>query len=127
MLRALKAPLTIALAAGTAANLVLAVTGCGGSNGVSLEGCLNGKGFLVQGNQRVVRGSSTGGVSFTLTVYASPAEGKRAFAGKHAKSTALIGSAVVDFTGNPPPYPGGPPAKLSKHALATIRSCLTQP
>jgi len=106
--------------------VVLALAGCGGKNPGSLADCLNGKGFLVQGNASVVRGSSAGGVSFTLTVYASSAAAKRAFASKNAKSKALIGSAVVDFTGNPPPPPGGPPAKLSKTALATIRSCLTQ-
>lgn len=102
---------------------VLVLAGCGGKH-ASLADCLNAKGFLVEGDSAVVRGTSAGGVSFTLTVYRTPAAAGRAFAALGPKATALIGRAVVDFSSNPPPYPGGPPAKLSKPALATIRTCL---
>ena len=126
MLRPPRTPLSIVAAVGATLSLTLVVAGCGGGSKVSLEGCLNGKGFLVQGDERVVRGSSEGGVNFTLTVYSDPAAAKRAIAGRSPKGTALIGNAVADFTGNPPPHPGGAPGKLSKAALATIRSCLPQ-
>ncbi len=107
--------------------LGLTLAGCGGGSRASLEACLNGKGFLVQGTKHVVRGSSSGGVSFTLTVYAGRAAARRVFASKSPAGIALIANAVVDFTGNPPAYPRGPPAKLSKAALATIRLCLAPP
>jgi hypothetical protein len=105
--------------------LFVALAGCGGTGRPPLETCLSGEDFLVQQTGQVVEGSSAGGVNFTLTVYASPAAARRALAGKKTKSAAVIGSAVVDFSGNPPPYPGGASAKLAKSALATIRSCLT--
>jgi len=105
---------------------VLVLAGCGARH-ASLADCLNAKGFLVEGNATVVRGSSAGGVSFTLTVYATTAAASHALAAKPGASAARVGSAVVDFSGNPPARPGGPPAKLSKRALTAIHSCLDRP
>ena len=105
--------------------VVFALAGCGGKR-ESLADCLNAKGFLVQGDATVVRGTSAAGVSFTLTVYPSPAAARRAHARK-PKGTAQVGAAVVDFSGNPPSSPSGRPAQLSENALALIRSCLARP
>jgi hypothetical protein len=104
--------------------VALLLAGCG-SHRPSVADCLNDKGFLVQGTGPVVRGSSPGGVNFTLTVYGGAAGARRAFARTSAKSAALLGDAVVDFAGNPPTPAGGPPARLSQHALQLIRTCLT--
>jgi hypothetical protein len=94
---------------------VAVTAGCGGKD-ASLAGCLNGKGFLVQGGDRIVRGSSPGGVTFTLTLYASPRVAARA-AGKRAR-TARVGRAIVDWSANPPH------GQLSRAALTQIRACL---
>ena len=102
------------------------LAGCGGGH-ATVAGCLDAKGFLVQGSGSVVRGTSTGGVSFTLRVYATPAAARHALAATDAASVDRIGDAVVDFSGNPPASPGAAPGRLSKRALATIRSCLERP
>jgi len=104
----------------------LALGGCGGS-GASVADCLNAKSFLVEESANVIRGSSAHGVNFTLRVYAQAAAARRAFGEAHRPSSALLGDAVVDFSGNPPGSPGGAPRTLSRGDLATIRACLSHP
>jgi hypothetical protein len=105
--------------------VLFAISGCGGKQ-PTVAGCLAAKGFLVQGTD-VVQGTSGAGVSFTLTIYATTSAAKRAFAAGGEASAALIGRAVVDFSGNPPASPGAAPGRLSKSALATIGDCLRHP
>jgi hypothetical protein len=104
------------------AGITLIVGGCGGSKTVSdtsVGTCLNDRGFLVQQRKLVVDGMSPGGVNFTLTLYKGAAAA-RAAAGKRPKTSAVVGNGVVDFGGNPAQ------ARISKAALATIRSCVAR-
>lgn len=103
--------------------------GSGGSvNGISVGDCLNqNENFLVQPQQGLVDGQSPAGVSFTLTFYKTPALAKAAFKKKDPKTTALVENGVVDFKGNPSPYQGAPPAKISKIELAAIKRCIDNP
>jgi hypothetical protein len=121
--------------------LVVILSGCGGGGGSSSSGssgssgavatdgikvgnCLNDQDFLVQPETKIVNGQSPAGVSFTLTLYASPDAAKAAGAKKNAKTTAVVENGVVDFHGNVSPYQGAPPAKISKVELAAIKSCI---
>jgi hypothetical protein len=101
----------------------LALAGCGGRP-PTIAGCLNARGFLVQEQASVIRGSSPRGVSFTLTLYPTARAARRADAQAGAANARLFGDAVVDFAGNPPGSPGGAPGKLSRAALTAIRRCL---
>jgi hypothetical protein len=101
--------------------------GGGGVNGITVGNCLNDdENFLVQPQTGLVDGSSPAGVNFTLTLYPSQAAAKAAFAKKNPKTTALVDSGVVDFKGNPSPYQGAPPAKISKVELASINRCIAK-
>jgi hypothetical protein len=96
-----------------------------GTNGVTIGNCLNeDENFLVQPSDTVVDGQSPAGVSFTMRLYKDPAAAKAAYTKKNPKTTALVENAVVDFRGNPSPYQGAPPAKISKVELAAIRRCI---
>jgi hypothetical protein len=100
-------------------------TGGGGVNGISVGNCLNGvENFLVQPSQKVLDGQSPAGVSFTLTLYDSPAAAKAAYAKKGKKTTALVENGVIDFKGNPSIYAGAPPAKISQTELNAIKRCI---
>ena len=99
-------------------------TGGKGANGISVGNCLNDQDFLVQPNERSVDGQSPAGVSFTLTFYKDAAAATAVAAKKSPKTTALVDNGVVDFKGNPSPYAGAPPAKISKVELAAIRACI---
>jgi len=100
-------------------------TGGGGVNGISVGNCLNqDENFLVQPSQTVLDGQSPAGVSFTLTFYKDSAAARAAAAKKNKKFTALVENAVVDFKGNPSPFAGAPPAKISKVELAAIKRCI---
>jgi hypothetical protein len=96
----------------------------GGTNGIAIGNCLNDANFLVQPETTAVNGQSPAGVSFTLTLYKTPAAAKAVAAKKDAKTTALVDNGVVDFHGNVSPYKGAPPAKISKVELAAIKSCI---
>jgi len=99
--------------------------GGGGVNGISVGNCLNGdENFLVQPSQRVLDGQSPAGVSFTLTLYKNAAAAKAAYAKKSPKTTSLAENGVIDFKGNPTPYAGAPPAKISKSELNAIKRCI---
>jgi hypothetical protein len=99
--------------------------GGGGVNGITVGNCLNeDENFLVQPQTGLVDGQSPGGVSFTLTFYPSQTAAKAAFAKKNPKTTSLVENGVVDFKGNPSPYEGAPPAKISKVELAAINRCI---
>jgi hypothetical protein len=99
--------------------------GGGGVNGITVGNCLNDdENFLVQPQTGLVDGQSPAGVSFTLTFYASPAAAKKVFEKKNPKTTSLVENGVVDFKGNPSPYQGAPPAKISKVELAAIKRCI---
>jgi len=117
-----------------------ALAGCGGSggkssgtggtvnsskvNGITVGNCLNTSDFLVQPSIDVLNGQAPSGVVFTLTFYKDAATAKAAAAKKSAKTTALVENGVVDFKGNPSPYAGAPPAKISKVELDAIKSCI---
>ena len=100
-------------------------SGGGGVNGISVGNCLNGdENFLVQPSEKVVDGQSPAGVSFTLTLYKSAAAAKAVYAKKSPKTTSLVENGVIDFKGNPSPYAGAPPAKISKVELNAIKRCI---
>ena len=92
---------------------------CGGKTPVTLSGCLNDAGFLVTSSGTKVEGTTPGGVAFTLTVYRSAAAATRAASRLGPRTTAVVGTGVVDFHGNP-----GEGARVSVAELATIRQCL---
>jgi hypothetical protein len=101
--------------------------GGGGVNGISVGNCLNeDENFLVQPSQTVLDGQSPAGVSFTLTFYKTDAAAKAAAKKKNPKFTALVPNGVVDFKGNPSPFAGAPPAKISKVELAAIKRCIVK-
>jgi hypothetical protein len=122
------------------AALTALLAGCGGGgsksssgsnvdisklNGVSIGDCLNqDENFLVQPSEKVLDGQSPAGVNFTLTLYKDVPAAKAAAAKKNPKTTATVENAVIDFKGNPSPYKGAPPAKISKVELAAIRGCI---
>jgi hypothetical protein len=96
-----------------------------GVNGISVGDCLNAdENFLVQPSLEVLNGQSPAGVSFTLTLYKDAAAAKAAYAKKNPKTTSLVENGVIDFKGNPTPYAGAPPAKISKSELNAIKRCI---
>ena len=104
------------LAVAVAAGLLAA---CGGKAPVTLSGCLNDTGFLVTSSGTKVEGTTPAGVAFTLTVYRSAAGARRAASRLGPRTTAVVGTGVVDFHGNP-----AQSARVSAAELATIRQCL---
>jgi hypothetical protein len=95
-----------------------------GANGISVGNCLNDQDFLVSPSEAAVDGQSPAGVSFTLTFYKDAAAAKAVADKKNPKTTALVENGVVDFKGNPSPYAGAPPAKISKLELTAIKTCV---
>ena len=94
-------------------------------NGISVGNCLNDdENFLVQPSETKLDGQSPAGVSFTLTFYETPAAAQAVFAKSSKKTTSLVENGVIDFKGNPSPYAGAPPAKISPVELAAIRRCI---
>ena len=63
-------------------------------------------------------------VRLTLTLADSPAAAKAVFAKASETTTSLVGNGVIDFKGNPSPYVGAPPAKISPVELAAIKRCI---
>lgn len=102
---------------------VVAATGlfaaCGGKAPVTLSSCLNDAGFLVTSSGAKVEGTTPAGVAFTLTVHRSAAAATRAASRLGPRTTAVVGTGVVDFHGNP-----GQSARVSAAELTTIRQCL---
>jgi hypothetical protein len=99
--------------------------GTSGRSGIDIGNCLNENyDFLVQPSDTTLDGQSPAGVSFTMILYKDPAAAKAAYAHKPPKTTALVDNAVIDFHGNPSPYQGAPPAKISKVELGNIKSCI---
>jgi hypothetical protein len=99
-------------------------TGGGGVNGISVGNCLITEDFLVQPSQTTLSGTSPGGVVFSLIFYSSQAKADAAFKKKDQKTTAKVENAVIDFKGNPSPYEGAPPAKISQKELGAIKRCI---
>jgi hypothetical protein len=100
-------------------------TSGGGVNGISVGNCLNEQDdFLVQPSEVVLTGMSPAGVAFSLKFYATPAAATAAAKKKNAKTTAVVENAVIDFKGNPSPYVGAPPAKISAVELKNIKDCI---
>jgi hypothetical protein len=96
-----------------------------GVNGISVGNCLNDdENFIVQPSDTKLDGQSPAGVSFTLTFYKTPAAAQAVFAKSSKKTTALVENGVIDFKGNPSPYAGAPPAKISQVELAAIKRCI---
>jgi hypothetical protein len=95
------------------------------ASGVDIGNCLNENyDFLVQPSEGTVDGMSPAGVSFSLLLFPTNAAAQAAYKKKPAKTTAIVDNAVIDFHGNPSPYQGAPPAKISKTELANIKSCI---
>ncbi|HEY3183257.1 MAG TPA: hypothetical protein VGJ77_10500 [Gaiellaceae bacterium] len=101
-------------------------TGGGGVNGISVGNCLISEDFLVQPSQTTLDGTSPGGVVFTLTFYPSQAKADEVFKKRNPKTTARVENGIVDFRGNPSPYEGAPPAKISQKELAVIKRCIDE-
>jgi hypothetical protein len=100
-------------------------SGGGGVNGISVGDCLNNdENFLVQPSQAKLDGQSPAGVSFTLTFFKTPAAAQAVFAKSSKKTTSIVENGVIDFKGNPSPYAGAPPAKISPVELAAIKRCI---
>jgi hypothetical protein len=97
-----------------------------GVNGISVANCLNLEDFLVQPSETTLTGTSPGGVSFSLVFYKTNQAAKAAFEKRDKKTTALTENAVIDFKGNPSPYAGAPPAKISKTELDVIEKCIDE-
>ena len=97
-----------------------------GVNGISVANCLNLEDFLVQPSETTLTGTSPGGVSFSLVFYKTNQAAKAAFEKRDKKTTALTENAVIDFKGNPSPYAGAPPAKISKTELDVIAQCIDE-
>jgi hypothetical protein len=120
----------------------LGAAGCGGSSsgngakdtpsggrgvdGISVSNCLITEDFLVQPSQTTIDGTSPGGVGFTLTFYPNQAKADAVFKNKNPKTTARVENGIVDFRGNPSPYKGAPPAKISQKELAAIKRCIDE-
>jgi hypothetical protein len=100
--------------------------GGGGVNGISVGNCLNLEDFLVQPSQTTLDGQSPAGVSFSLRFYPTNDLAATAFKKKDPKTTAKVENAVIDFKGNPSPYAGAPPAKISQTELTVIKQCIDQ-
>ena len=95
------------------------------ASGVEIGNCLNENyDFLVQPSEGTVDGMSPAGVSFSLILFPTNAAAQTAYKKKPAKTTAIVDNAVIDFHGNPSPYAGAPPAKISKTEIANIKSCI---
>ena len=96
-----------------------------GASGTAIGNCLNENyDFLVQPSEGTVDGMSPAGVSFSLILYKDKAAAQAAYKKKPPKTTATVDNAVIDFHGNPTPYAGAPPAKISKTELGNIKSCI---
>ena len=94
-------------------------------NGITIGNCLNQEeDFLVQPSQTVLDGQSPAGVNFTLTLYKTGVVAEAAYKKKNPKTTALVENGVIDFRGNPSPYAGAPPAKISSSELHAIKRCM---
>lgn len=122
--------------------LIAVLAGCGGGggkksssgvtgtidtskvNGVTIGVCLNQQDFLVQPSETELDGQSPAGVVFSMKLYPSIAAAKAAAKKKSPKTTAVIENGVVDFKGNPSPYAGAPPAKISQAEIAAIKGCI---
>ena len=111
---------------GGGSNLGNRPNGGGGVNGVSVGNCLIDDEFIVQPSQTQIDGTSPAGVGFSLIFYPSPAAATKAAGTKAKKTTAVVENAVVDFKGNPSPYQGAPPAKISAKELREIKTCIDQ-
>jgi hypothetical protein len=97
-----------------------------GVNGISVSNCLIEEDFIVQPSDTTVDGTSPNGVTLTLVFYKDEAAAKAAFAKKNPKTSALVETGVVDFKGNPSPYEGAPPAKISPKELKIIKRCIDE-
>ena len=73
---------------------------------------------------RKIRGSSPGGINFTVTFYRSIRAANVASAHLDPTHATVIGATVVNDAGNPPLHPGGPPMTLIHDDLATLRHCI---
>ena len=95
--------------------LALAVlAGCDGGKPPSVAACLGDRGFLVEEDGNVVRGSSPAGVNFTLTLDATPAAARAARRASAHRAAIPVARALVDDRGNPPAANGTPAASRSR-------------
>jgi hypothetical protein len=99
-------------------------TAGGKVDGISVANCLNLEDFLVQPSETTLTGQAPSGVSFAMQFYKDAAAAKAVYAKKNKKTTAIVENAIVDFKGNPSPYAGAPPAKISQNELGVIKKCI---
>jgi len=119
---------------------VLFASGCGGGGNVApttppvppqrtaspdeAAQCLNSDQFLVEAGRSTVKGSAPDGLAFTVRFYPSVAEALAAFARLDPLYASAMGSAVIDYHGNPPAHHGGKPMRLVQDDFATLHHCL---
>jgi hypothetical protein len=121
----LSAAALLAGCGGNASGVTTSKARPGGRDPAAIARCLNDRhGFLVETRRSSVEGQSAGGVIFTLRLYPSRTEARTAASKRESRATALVGTGVADFRGNPSPAPGAPPGRLSRKELAAIRACL---
>jgi hypothetical protein len=97
-------------------------------DGIEVGNCLNTNyDFIVQPATTELDGTSPAGVGFVLKFYDDNGAARAAAKAKNPKFTAVLLNTVIDFHGNPSPYAGAPPAKISKKELDEIKGCLEDP
>jgi hypothetical protein len=117
----------------------LALAGCGGgtrdatppqlptrtASPNAAADCLNATLFLVQAEPHVVRGSAPDGVNFVARFYRTPAAATAALIRLDSRYALAMGATVIDYSGNPPARPGGPPRSLITNDIKALRHCIT--
>jgi hypothetical protein len=86
--------------------------------------CLNDDLFTVDHGRRTVSGSAPDGVLFIVRFYDSRAEAHAARRRLDPKYAVVMGSAVINYAGNPPRHRGGPPRVLIHDDFGTLRHCI---
>jgi hypothetical protein len=90
--------------------------------------CLNSDLFYIESyGGKTITGTSPQGVNFRIRFYHSIPAASHAFSRLHPHFAVRYSTAVVDFAGNSPAKPGGPPRVLEHLDFATIRHCLERP
>jgi len=86
--------------------------------------CLNSDQFLVEVSGADITGNAPDGVAFVIRFYHSRTEASAAAARLNPKYARAMGAAVIDYHGNPPARPGGPPMVLIRDDFKTLQHCL---
>lgn len=126
------------------AALAATAAGCGGSSGgpsgggggsgnsskaadpAKLANCLNNLNWIVAPTGQDVSGNAGTGEGIDIRIMDTPAAAKAAAAKKPKKSTAVVGTAVVQFLGQVSPTGPAPPAPVNQTDLKQIKTCIEQ-